>query len=86
MTISQVISAVAGYYDKEGERTKMLNRITWEATRWQTWILWNLQVTKKGKIHNPQKLIRFDWDEKPKPVDKQYMKKLFDKFPDKLKN
>jgi hypothetical protein len=86
MTMSQVISAMAGFYDKESERVKTLNRITWEATRWQTWVLWNLQVSKKWKIHNPQKLMHFEWDEKPKPVDRKYMKMLFDKFPDKLKN
>lgn len=86
MTIAQVFNAFNGYHEKESERTKSEKIIAWETIRWQTWILYNLNVTKKHRIADPKKLIKFDWDEKPQKKDPEEMKKINDLFPDKIGN
>ena len=56
MTMAQIINAFNGYYDRESERTKATNIIMWESIRWQTFILFNLGVTKKGRLSSPKKI------------------------------
>jgi hypothetical protein len=86
LTVSQVINAYNGFYEKELERAKCEKIITWETTRWQTWVLWNLQVTKKYKISDPKKLIKFDWDNKPESIDPKVFEEINNRFPDKFRN
>ena len=86
MTFSQVINAYSGYFERERERAKVVQVMGWETIRWQTWILFNLQVSKKGRINNPQKLIQFEWDKKPEAPKKEEWDKINSLFPDVLKH
>jgi len=86
MTITQVLNAFNGYYDREKERAKVVQIVGWETIRWQTFILWNLQVTKKSRINDPKKLIKFEWDSKPEQITKEQWDEINKKFPDKLRN
>jgi hypothetical protein len=85
MNLGQVFNAYNGYFEREAERTKAIKIIEWETTRWQTWILYNLNVVKKHRINDPKKLIKFEWDSKPDKPDPEKMKKINDLFPDKLR-
>jgi thiamine kinase-like enzyme len=82
MTVSQVLNAYTGYFEKENERSKALKIITWETTRWNTWVMWNLHVTKKGKLKNPAKLIKFDWDAKEESITKEQYEEINKRFPE----
>lgn len=82
MRISQILNAVSGYNDREKERVKADQIIAWETTRWQTWVLWNLNVTKKGRLNDPKKLIKFEWDKKDETkIDWDKINSL---FPDRI--
>ena len=81
-TVSQVLNAYSGYLDKENERTKL----AWEVARWESWINWNLHVTKKGRISDPKKLIKFEWDKKNEKLDPKMWEEINKKFPDRLRN
>lgn len=83
MTITQVINAFNGYYEKESERSKALKIIGWETTRWQTWMLVNIQLKKKDRIKDPSKLLRLEWDEKDKPLTKEEKEILNNRFGEK---
>lgn len=86
MTIAQVLTAYNGYHEREAERLKSLQIVTWESIRWQTWILWNLHVTKKSRMIDPQKLLKFDWDKKPEAPKKEDWDRINNLFPDRLRN
>ena len=80
MTISEVLNAYSGFFDKENKRTEL----QWETTRWLGWIEWNLHVTKKHRINDPKRLIKFEWDKKEsKEINWDEINK---RFPDKLRN
>ena len=85
MTISQVINAYNGYFERESERSKAQKIVGWETTRWQTMILYNIQADKKHKITDPRKMITFEWEEKDE-VTKEQFETLANRFPDTIKN
>lgn len=82
-TLSQVLRSYSGHFEKENNRIKAIQIVTWEATRWKAFIDWNLHVTKKGRLHDPKKLIKFEWDKKEEKIDPEEMNKIFNLFPDK---
>jgi len=82
----QVLNAFNGYQERESERSKALQIVTWEAIRWQTWIMWNLQVTKKGKLNDPRRLIKFDWDKKQENITTEQWNEINKRFPDKIED
>lgn len=82
LTVSEVLNAYAGYFDRENERTKL----AWEVARWQEYIQWNLHVTKKSRITDPKKLIKFEWDKKGDKIDPEKWEEINSRFPEKLRN
>ena len=86
MSLPQVIDAIDGHNEKEKARTEAVKIITWEATRWSTWVMWNAHVTKKGRISDPQKLLKFEWDKKPEAPKKEDWDRINSMFPDRLRN
>lgn len=86
MTIGQVLNAYNGYQERELERTRASKIIAWETTRWQTWILYNLNVRKKDRLSSPKRLLKLEWDEKAEKPDPEKMKMINDKFPDKFRH
>lgn len=79
LTVTQVLNAYNGYFDKENKRLEL----EWETTRWLAWIEWNLHVTKKNRLKDPRKLIKFAWDTKQEKPDMDAINKL---FPDTLRH
>lgn len=88
MNFSQVINAYSGHMESESRRNETSNRIAWETTRWQTWILYNLQVKKSNRKATPLKLIKFEWDKpvKATEADKERLKRADESFPKRLKD
>ena len=86
MSVSQIFNAFNGYYDREKERNKALKIITWETARWEAFIMWNLHVTKKGRLQNPMKLIKFEWETKEEKITPEQWDEINKKFPDKQRN
>lgn len=74
-----------GFYGLKNQK----ERQNWERTRWQTWLLLNVQIDSKKRLKLTD-LIEFDWEKnRHKIVDEkaknyaEYIKKLEDY---KLKN
>jgi hypothetical protein len=86
MTLVQVVNAYNGYYERENERTKALQIITWETTRWHAWVLFNIYVDKKYRIKDIRKLLSLDWDAKIEPPTMEEMEKINKMFPDIQRN
>jgi hypothetical protein len=54
-----------GYAKKQEER----NKLQWEATRWMTFYLLNIQVEKNKRIKRLTDLVRFPWEkEQPREL------------------
>lgn len=88
MTFAQVMNAYTGYMEHDTETKEMQCRLAWETTRWQTLILYNLQVKKKDKKRHPMQLIKFNWEKSPKMTeeDKEKLRIADEQFPKKLKH
>jgi hypothetical protein len=59
MLVKDLLDAMSGFNEREGEKTKTLA----ELLRIQTTILWNIQVGENEKLE-PQKLWKLPWDVK----------------------
>ena len=84
--MGQVIDAIDGFVDKERERTKVMQILQWETTRWQTWVMFNLWADKKHKINDPSKLMKFDWEDESKAPTKEEWDQIVNIFPDTPRN
>ena len=80
------MNAYIGYYDRENERVKALNMITWETARFEAFINYNLHVTKKGRLKDPRRLLKFSWEKGLKAPDKTVWDEINKKYPDTIKN
>lgn len=79
---------MSGFYNV----INLKERQDWERTRWQTWLLLNVQMDSKKRLKITD-LIEFEWDKKNKDIDEKakgyatYIKKLEDyKLKKDLKN
>lgn len=88
MTISQILNAINGYYENKEQQSKLDSIRYWEGVRWQTWVLFNVQVGKKNKISRPEKLIKFEWDKKSRITEeeRERLRQINDKFPKYFNN
>lgn len=85
MTISEVITAYAGYWEKEARHVEVQEKIIWESTRWQTWHLLNASgKIFRRPIASPDKLIKFSWDKQPEKLTDEEIIQADKKFPDKI--
>jgi len=73
-----LLNAIQGY----NERETFLARTIWEAMRWSTFTLLNIQLTKESKLRKLEDLLPLPWDEENKPAqyDKKDLSKLFAKM------
>lgn len=51
-------NALDGYMAKREQQ----DRSEWERCRWQTCLLLNIHLPNTKQIHNPQRLIKFEWE------------------------
>ena len=81
MTITQVINAISGYYEKETDLIKALRVLIWTPMRWSTWRIVNLWTKKP--ISRPEALVRFEWDKVEVPTEDK-IEELKHQFPDRF--